>query len=121
MSRPLTYEQKVAVNRILDLCAFWQIDQQTLEQHLPRCLSPEQLAAVKTIQNLCDYWGIDAEMIQAAPPAAAPTTDRIKYRHPRTGETWSGEGAQPGWLRHALLKEGFTVEELRPAPLPETA
>jgi DNA-binding protein H-NS len=22
----------------------------------------------------------------------------IKYRHPKTGETWSGRGAQAGWL-----------------------
>ncbi len=37
----------------------------------------------------------------------------LKYRHPRTGETWDGEGAQPPWLREALTRQGYTVEELR--------
>lgn len=25
-----------------------------------------------------------------------------KYRHPETGETWSGRGLQPNWLKAAL-------------------
>jgi DNA-binding protein H-NS len=25
-----------------------------------------------------------------------------KYRHPGTGETWSGRGLQPKWLKAAL-------------------
>lgn len=25
-----------------------------------------------------------------------------KYRHPETGETWSGRGLQPNWLKKAL-------------------
>ena len=43
-----------------------------------------------------------------AAPAVAP-----KYRHPATGLTWDGEGMQPQWLKDALLREGYTVDELR--------
>ncbi len=27
-----------------------------------------------------------------------------KYRHPATGETWSGRGLQPNWLKAALAQ-----------------
>ncbi|MEN9452794.1 MAG: hypothetical protein RLZZ369_1853 [Pseudomonadota bacterium] len=36
-----------------------------------------------------------------------------KYRHPITHETWDGEGVQPQWLKDALIKEGYLVDELR--------
>jgi DNA-binding protein H-NS len=26
----------------------------------------------------------------------------VKYRHPKTGETWSGRGAQTGWLTREI-------------------
>lgn len=37
------------------------------------------------------------------------------YRHPITGETWDGVGHQPGWLKRALLEEGYRPQELRVA------
>lgn len=37
------------------------------------------------------------------------------YRHPITGETWDGVGRQPGWLKRALLAEGYRPQELRVA------
>ena len=39
-------------------------------------------------------------------------------RSPQSGETWDGIGPHPQWLRDALLKEGFTVEQLKPADDP---
>ena len=38
---------------------------------------------------------------------------RITHRHPVTGETWSGLGSQPQWLRYALLTEGYRPGDLR--------
>jgi DNA-binding protein H-NS len=35
---------------------------------------------------------------------------RPKYRHPETGETWSGRGSAPGWLKR-LEDEGRSREE----------
>ncbi len=35
---------------------------------------------------------------------------RAKYRHPETGETWSGRGSAPGWLKR-LEGEGHRREE----------
>ena len=67
---------------------------------------------------LIEFWGITPEELEGdAPPApaAAVTPPCVKYRHPQSGETWDGCGAHPQWLRDALLKEGFTVEQLRAA------
>ena len=41
------------------------------------------------------------------------TLTRVTHRHPTTGETWTGTGAQPAWLRQALLVEGYRPSDLR--------
>jgi DNA-binding protein H-NS len=38
-----------------------------------------------------------------------------------TLEVWDGNGLQPQWLREALIKEGYTVNELRPVAMPEVS
>lgn len=79
----------------------------------------ERAAVIHRIRTLVEYWGITPEELeQAVPyvaaPADAPAPGTVKYRHPRSGETWDGSGPHPQWLRDALLKEGFTVDELKP-------
>jgi DNA-binding protein H-NS len=37
----------------------------------------------------------------------------VTHRHPVTGQTWNGVGAQPEWLRSALLTEGYRPADLR--------
>lgn len=73
-------------------------------------------ATLARIQSLIDFWDITAEELAShtAPPPP------IKYRHPVSGATWDGRGEHPAWLRHALLQEGWRVDELRPAPAPES-
>lgn len=83
-----------------------------LEQDWP----PEKIAAARTIQRLMEFWQIEPHELHGAvaPPAPVrPAASAPKYRHPVSGETWDGVGSQPDWLRHALLKEGYLVEELR--------
>lgn len=88
---------------------------------MPR--TPEQEAVLRSVRKLVDFWQISPDELvdegmsatavlpeaQASP--AAPALP--KYRHPVSGETWDGEGSQPEWLRVALTREGFLVEELR--------
>ena len=83
-------------------------------------LSPREKAAViHRIRMLMEFWAITPEELAAnvAPPPPAPSAapPAVKYRHPHSGETWDGTGSHPQWLRDALLKEGFTVEQLRAA------
>ncbi|MEY4764619.1 MAG: hypothetical protein RI907_1292 [Pseudomonadota bacterium] len=85
-------------------------------------LTPEQQAVVRSVRKLIDFWqitprelGAGREKVSASRPVAVQveTPKTLKYRHPRTGETWDGEGSQPQWLREALTKQGYTVEELK--------
>lgn len=56
----------------------------------PASVDPERAAAM----TAADDTGPSAPR----PSARAP----VRYRHPITGETWSGKGLQPRWLREAL-------------------
>lgn len=77
----------------------------------------EQEAVLRSVRKLVAFWQITADELAGIPePVKVPEPVRVpvlKYRHPRTGETWDGEGAQPVWLREALTRQGYTVEELR--------
>ena len=79
---------------------------------------PEKLAALRTVRKLVEFWDITPEELSgpsafAEPPPPAPKPPR--YRHPVHGATWDGQGEHPQWLRDALLKEGYTVDELKRA------
>lgn len=82
-------------------------------------MTPEQEAVLRSIRKLVDFWNITAKElggVKAVKRVSAPVVHEPippKYRHPRTGETWDGEGTQPPWLREALTKQGYTVDELR--------
>ena len=80
---------------------------------------PEKLAALRTVRKLVEFWNITPQELHGPVPAPAPPppagTLPIRYRHPVSGETWDGQGEHPAWLRDALLKQGYTVEELKRA------
>jgi DNA-binding protein H-NS len=80
---------------------------------------PEKLAALRTVRKLVEFWNISAQELGGplppAPPAPPSSAQAIRYRHPVSGETWDGQGEHPAWLREALLKQGYTVDELRRA------
>lgn len=78
--------------------------------------TPEQEAALRSIRKLIEFWRIEPEELQLDEGSVvrpAPVVFELKYRHPVSGETWDGQGVQPPWLRLALTKQGYTVEELR--------
>jgi len=82
-------------------------------------MTPEQQAVLRSVRKLVDFWQIQAEELRmdvnpATREVLAPVVLPPKYKHPRTGETWDGQGTQPQWLREALTKQGYTVDELRP-------
>jgi DNA-binding protein H-NS len=89
----------------------------------PHALSQrEKAAVVHRIRTLMEYWSItpeDLENFDGTAPQVAVAAPSVKYRHPRSGQTWDGCGPHPQWLRDALLREGYTVDELRAAAAAE--
>ncbi len=87
----------------------------------PAALTPrERDAVIHRIVSLMTFWGITPDELAGAPisPIAPPppaAAQAPKYRHPVSGDTWDGQGEHPDWLRRALLKEGYTVQQLRDA------
>ncbi len=83
--------------------------------------TPEQEAVLRSIRKLIDFWQISPEeLITEGVPEPLPVVSRpvaIKYRHPVSDEVWDGQGAQPEWLKLALTKQGYTVDELRVLPV----
>ncbi len=80
----------------------------------------EKQAAIRKIRRLMDFWKIELEELEgvesSVPPAAAVVrrlATAPRYRHPVSGQTWDGSGSQPDWLKQALIREGYTVDELR--------
>jgi DNA-binding protein H-NS len=74
----------------------------------------ERVAAIRKIRKLMDFWRITPAELRGRPkPVVATAPAEIRYRHPVTADVWDGQGPQPQWLREALTKEGYTVEELR--------
>ena len=80
---------------------------------------PEKLAALRTVRKLVEFWNITIQELRdpLPPPPPPPPVGSlpIRYRHPVSGETWDGQGDHPAWLREALLKQGYTVDELKRA------
>jgi len=81
-------------------------------------MTAEQEAVLRSIRKLVEFWGITPEELADVQPVSAPIEPELppsgpKYRHPVSGETWDGCGSQPHWLRDALTRQGYTVEELR--------
>ena len=92
----------------------WQLQSQL---HI-NVKTPEQEAALRSIRKLIEFWRISPEELEfeasSVPPVLAEVVSSSpKYRHPVSGDTWDGQGTQPQWLRDALTRGGYTVEELR--------
>ncbi len=83
----------------------------------------ERIAAIRKIRKLMDFWRISPAELRGRPaPQLQPArAAEVRYRHPITQEVWDGQGVQPQWLRDALIKQGYTVDELRPVDVSPTA
>jgi DNA-binding protein H-NS len=84
---------------------------QALEQKIIEVQREERASAVAKVRALMDEYGLSvADLIGkggAAPKAKAAKTGgtgkvAIKYRNAATGDTWTGRGLQPKWLKAAL-------------------
>jgi len=93
--------------------------QAELERQINDTLRAERAGVIAQIKSLMAEHGIALADLGGkvgrtpkAATTATPATRKVapKYRDPSTGETWSGRGLQPKWLK-AALETGRSLEE----------
>ena len=77
-----------------------------LEQQIAEAQREQRADAIRKIKELMAEYGLTLADIGSraatAPKRAGARKVAAKYRNAATGETWSGRGLQPNWLKAAL-------------------
>jgi DNA-binding protein H-NS len=79
-----------------------------LEKQIAETQRQERADAIAKVKSLMAEYGLTAADIAGKAGGPAPRTSSAgkkvapKYRNPGTGETWTGRGLQPNWLKSAL-------------------
>lgn len=78
-----------------------------LEKQIAETQRQERTEAIAKVKSLMAEYGLTAADIAGAKAAPAPRASAgkkvaPKYRNPATGDTWTGRGLQPNWLKEAL-------------------
>lgn len=88
---------------------------EALEREIEQTKKEERAEAIAKVRSLMAEYGLTlADLGAKAPkaPAAAGAKVAPKFRDPATGQTWSGRGLQPNWLK-AALAGGRTLEDFK--------
>lgn len=87
-----------------------------LEQQIVEAQRAQRAQAIAQVKALMAEHGLTladlGNRAAAAPRRAMGGKVAPKYRHPSTGETWSGRGLQPNWLK-AALAAGSTLDAFK--------
>jgi DNA-binding protein H-NS len=88
-----------------------------IERKIAEAQREERTAAIAKIRALMAEYGLTAADVAGKGPAAPRARGTSnggkvapKYRNAATGETWSGRGLQPKWLKSAIA-DGRTLED----------
>ncbi len=85
-----------------------------LEREIESTRRQERAEAISKVKSLMTQYGLTmADLTARTPPkAVVGKAGKVaaKYRNEATGDTWSGRGLQPKWLK-AALAAGRRIEE----------
>ncbi|MCH7342198.1 H-NS histone family protein [Pelomonas sp. CA6] len=74
-----------------------------LEKEIAETQERERSDAIAKVRALMAEYGLSVSDLNAKAPKAVKTSKvAAKYRNQATGETWSGRGLQPKWLKAAI-------------------
>ena len=76
-----------------------------LEQQIAETQERERSDAIGKVKSLMQEYGLTvADLTARAAKTSSAKSSKVaaKYRNQATGETWSGRGLQPKWLKAAL-------------------
>lgn len=79
---------------------------EALEVEIERTRQKDRSEAIAKVRSLMDEYGLSAADLSTKrgpkPRAGKGNKVAAKYRDASTGDTWSGRGLQPNWLKAAL-------------------
>lgn len=80
---------------------------EAIEKRIADARKSERAAAIQKIKILMAEHGLTVADLSGKPAVAGRATRKgskvpAKYRDPATGNSWSGRGLQPNWLKAAL-------------------
>jgi len=82
---------------------------EALERQIEQTKTQERGEAIEKVKAMMAEYGLTVADLGSRAPASKPKKGKsagkkvaAKYRNPSTGETWSGRGLQPRWLKAAL-------------------
>ncbi|MFO1220952.1 MAG: H-NS histone family protein [Burkholderiaceae bacterium] len=79
---------------------------EALDKRIAETRRSERSEAIQRIKKMMAEYGLTAADLNAKTPAPRATRKGKKvppkYRDPASGNTWSGRGLQPKWLKAAL-------------------
>jgi len=91
------------LGRVALACAIDMIDLWTDDMYTVLPLIHLRLSGGGSIQtNDAGLTADDDQDVNESAPRARPLKRSVKYRHPTTGETWSGKGLQPAWFKREM-------------------
>lgn len=89
---------------------------EALEREIERAKKEERAEAIAKVRSLMAEYGLTLADLGGKPPKkespASGGKVAPKYRDPATGQTWSGRGLQPNWLK-AALAEGRSLDDFK--------
>ncbi len=90
---------------------------EAIEREIELTKKRERAEAIARVRSLMAEYGLtlaDLGGKAAAPAAKVAGAAKVppKYRNAATGDTWSGRGLQPNWLK-AALASGRTLDEFK--------
>ncbi len=79
-----------------------------IEQQIAEARRTERADALARVRALMSEHGLTVADLASKSPAAKRSGVKVapKYRDASTGNTWSGRGLQPRWLKEALATGG---------------
>ncbi len=81
-----------------------------IEQQIAEAQRAERAGAIAKVRALMAEHGLTVADLSSKTAAPKRTGSKVapKYRNAETGDTWSGRGLQPKWLK-AALASGETI------------
>jgi len=86
-----------------------------LEKEIEATRRQERADAVAKVKSLMTQYGLSISDLSSKPSTKSTGNGKggkvaVKFRNSTTGDTWSGRGLQPKWLK-AALAAGRKIEE----------